>query len=102
MENEKMLTDALERIWSKDGGQELLKRVERGDFVPPQIEKVKAFIDQKQQQRLTAYLLSPEYSALRQAAAAEKANKTAHRALIVSTLATVVAFVALALQLLSK
>ncbi|QNP59451.1 hypothetical protein [Paenacidovorax monticola] len=98
--------NAMEKYCSKYGVGALQQRVERGDFIGEQEAKARAFLSKKAQEALTRYQLSPEYSALRQANAAEQANKLsaaanakAHRAYVMSAIAVVVSLVGLVIQL---
>ncbi|BEP96226.1 hypothetical protein GmRootA79_46100 [Acidovorax sp. A79] len=96
----------MEKFCSKNGIQALLQMVERGDFVGEQEVKARAFLSKKAEEAVTRYQLSPEYSVLRQANAAERSNKLsaeanakAHRAYVMSAIAVVVSLVALVIQL---
>lgn len=92
----------LERFVQKNGLAKLKHALARGDFVNGQEVRAQTFVQQKEKAAQAAYLMSPEYAAIRQAAAAEKANRIAIGSLIVSALAFVVAAVAMALQLSAK
>ena len=106
MISDETITLSLE-IYCRDNGLPALqKRIERGDFVGHEQDMALAFVAQKAAEALTRYQLSPEYSALRQANAAEQsnrlsaeANKKASRAYVMSALAVVVSLVALVIQL---
>lgn len=97
---------SLEMYCRENGVQALQQRIERGDFFGRDEEMARAFVAQKAAEAVTRYQLSPEYSALRQANAAEQsnklsaeANKKASRAYAMSVLAVVVSLVALVIQL---
>lgn len=97
---------AMEKLCSKRGIQALQQSIERGDFVGEQEAKARAFLSKKAVEAVTRYQLSPEYSALRQANAAEQANKLsaaanakAHRAYVMSAIAVFVSLVGLVIQL---
>lgn len=92
----------LERVNTQYGVSELQTRIERGDYLGQQREKVEAFISEVHRRKLDAYKLSPEYSAIRQANAAEQANKTAHRAYVVSLIAVAISVGAVLLQIFLK
>ena len=99
---DKRFREHLEHVIAKEGLAGLQKRIDSGFYGSLQKDQALAFISEVTQRNLTAYMLSPEFSALRQANAAEKSNKMAHRALIVSLFSAFVASVALALQLFGK
>ncbi|KEH07848.1 hypothetical protein GY14_24140 [Delftia tsuruhatensis] len=92
----------LEHVCSTKGLGELEKRINRGDYMGPSLEAARSFVSTQKSLRLQTYMLIPEYSALRQANAAEQSNKTSRLALGVSILAVVVSLVALALQVFQK
>lgn len=92
---------ALEKFCSKHGIQALQQSIERGDFVGEQEAKARAFLSKKIKEAVARYKLSPEYSALRQANAAEQANTTARRAYVMSVIAVVVSLFGLVIQLIN-
>lgn len=96
------LLQYLEIVYSNKGLPELEKLVARGDFIGDRLAVAEKFIRDKKNQQLAAYLMSPEYSALRQANAAEQSNKTAHRAYVVSLIAAAMSLAALLLQLFPR
>lgn len=102
MEIDQQFRRVIEGFIAKHGLSELERRVERGDFIGEQKEKALALISEAKMRNLSAYMLSPEFSAIRQANAAEQSNRTAHRALIVSWIAVVFAGIAILLQIFWK
>lgn len=97
---------ALETYCSKNGVESLRDKINRGGFSGREEEMAKAFVSKKMTEAITQYRLSPEYSALRQANAAEQANKLsadanakAHRAYVMSAIAVFVSLVGLLIQL---
>lgn len=106
MISEETINLSLEMYCRKNSIEALRKRIDRGDFVGHEEAMARAFVSKKMTEALTQYQLSPEYSALRQANAAEQANKLsaeaskkASRAYAMSALAVVVSLVAIVVQL---
>lgn len=91
-----------ERFVKKNGLAEMKHMLARGDFVHGQEVKAKAFIAKKEAEALALYLASPEYAAVRQADAAERANSIAARSLTIALLALAVSIVALLLPFFTK
>lgn len=94
--------ETMERFVAKRGLAEMKRMLARGDFVNGQELKAQAFIDRKDAEARAAYLVSPEYAAVRQANAAERANSIASRSLAVALLALAVSIVALLLPFFTK
>lgn len=104
MKYEEKFRRHLDFVWAKDH-HELKRCLDRGDYIGEAREAVEAFLKEKQNEATERYLLSPDYSALRAASAAEKSNKlmeeanaTARSAMRVAVFAVLVAVVALAAQ----
>lgn len=91
-----------ERFVKKNGLAEMKHMLARGDFVNGQQVKAQAFIAKKEVEALAAYIASPEYAAIRQANAAERANSIAARSLAIAILALAVSIVALLLPFFAK
>lgn len=89
----------MERFLRGQGLDAIKHALARGDFVNGQEVKAQAFIARKEKEALTAYLHSPEYAAIRQANAAERANAIAWRSFLVSLVALAVAAIALFMEL---
>jgi hypothetical protein len=92
----------MERFVKANGLDAMKQMLARGDFVNGQEVKAQAFIAKKEAEALAAYLASPEYAAVRQANAAERANSIAVRSLAVALLALAVSVVALLLPFFRK
>lgn len=106
MEFKEKFTEHLNFVWSTKGGDELRKRLARGDYVGESAQAVEAFLKGKAEEAAMRYLLSPDHSALREANAAEQANrlmaeanKTAQSARRIAGFAVLVALIALAAQI---
>lgn len=106
MENEEAFNEHLESVWTAKGADELRKRITRGVYVGESAALTEAFLKRKAEEAVTRYLLSPDHSALRAAAAAEKSNRlmeeanaTAKSARRIAGFAVVVALIALAAQI---
>lgn len=106
MSSDELFDKTMEKFCSNNGIEALRQKIERGDFVGGQEAKARAFLSKKMAAALALYQLSPEYSALRQASAAEQANKLsaeanakAARAYAMSVIAVVISLVALIIQL---
>jgi hypothetical protein len=105
MENKELFNDHLEQVWTSKGREELKRRIARGVYAGESKERAVAFLSRKAEEDVTRYLLSPDHSALRAAAAAETANKlmedanaTARSARRIAGFAVLVALIALAAQ----
>ena len=106
MRSDEQFDKVMEKFCSRNGIQALQQRIERGDFIGDQEAKARAFLSKKAEEAAIRYQLSPEFSALRQANAAERSNKLsaeanakAHRAYVMSAIAVVVSLAALVIQL---
>ena len=106
MSSDEQFDQVMEKYCSKNGIQALRQMIERGDFVGGQEAKARAFLSKKVEEAVALYQLSPEYSALRQANAAEQSNKLsaeanakAHRAYVMSAIAVIVSLAGLVIQL---
>lgn len=102
MEIDQQFRRAVEGLIAKHGLSEFERRVDRGDFIGEQKEKALALISEARMRNLSAYMLSPEFSAIRQANAAEQSNKTAHRAYVVSLIAVAISVASVLLQVFWK
>lgn len=92
----------MERFVKAKGLDAMKHMLARGDFVNGQEVKAQAFIVRKEAEALAAHLASPEYAAVRQANAAERANSIAGRSLAVALLALALSVVALLLPFFNK
>lgn len=106
MKYKEKFKEHLDFVWVNQGGDELRKRLARGDYLGESALQAEAFLKEKAEEAVARYLLSPEHSALREANAAERsnalmadANRTAQGARRIAGLAVVVALLALAAQI---
>lgn len=107
MRHEEALNQYFEKIWAQEGVDGFRKRIDRGDYTGDRLEVANTFLQRKTSEAFVKLQLSPEYSALRGANAAEKANalmaeanKTAQSARRIAGFAVLVSLLALAAQIL--
>ena len=84
-------SDGIEAHFNKIGAAQVQSNLDRGDYIDDQAERARKFIEDKQAEAQVRALLSPEYSALRQASAAEASAKAAERQAVASEAAVTTA-----------